>query len=131
MERNQVAEAYRRWAPVYDVVFGPVFRKGRRTAVVAAERIGGRILEVGVGTGLSLTEYASGNRVIELAVMDAENLSYPDASYAAMANGLTFPARRRHRRARRWGGSSTAPPSLYSHRRDLSRIRWVDQRIAL
>ena len=106
LDRDQVAEAYGRWAPVYDLVFGPVFRQGRRSAVVAAERIGGRILEVGVGTGLSLSDYAVGNRVTgidisapmldkarkrvaelkltqveDLAVMDAEHLSFADGSF--------------------------------------------------
>ena len=106
MELHQVAEAYGRWAPVYDIVFGPVFRRGRRTAVDAAERVGGRILEVGVGTGLSLDHYARRNRIVgidisepmlekarervrrlrldnveSIAVMDAEKLAYPDASF--------------------------------------------------
>ena len=53
-EADRVALAYDRWAPVYDLVFGPVFRRGRRAAIEAADRIGGRILEAGVGTGLSL-----------------------------------------------------------------------------
>ena len=64
MERAQVAEAYGRWAPVYDLVFGPVFRQGRLAAVAAAERTGGRILEVGVGTGLSLRSYSPRSRVV-------------------------------------------------------------------
>jgi phosphatidylethanolamine/phosphatidyl-N-methylethanolamine N-methyltransferase len=106
MELHQVAEAYGRWAPVYDIVFGPVFSRGRRTAVSAAERVGGRILEVGVGTGLSLDHYARRNRIVgidisepmlekarervkrlsldnveSIAVMDAEQLGYPDASF--------------------------------------------------
>jgi phosphatidylethanolamine/phosphatidyl-N-methylethanolamine N-methyltransferase len=106
MERDQVAEAYGRWAPVYDIVFGPVFRRGRRAAVTAAERVGGRILEVGVGTGLSLGDYSARNRIVgidisapmlekararvaklglrqveRLSVMDAEHLSFPDASF--------------------------------------------------
>jgi phosphatidylethanolamine/phosphatidyl-N-methylethanolamine N-methyltransferase len=106
MERDQVAEAYGRWAPVYDLVFGPVFRRGRRAAVTAAEQIGGRILEVGVGTGLSLGDYGTRNRIVgidisapmlerararvaklglgqveRLSVMDAEHLSFPDASF--------------------------------------------------
>jgi phosphatidylethanolamine/phosphatidyl-N-methylethanolamine N-methyltransferase len=106
MDRDGVAAAYDRWAPVYDIVFGPVFRQGRRAAVVAAERIGGHILEVGVGTGLSLTDYAKTSRVagIDIAetmldkarervrtqrldnvealeVMDAEHLTYADASF--------------------------------------------------
>lgn len=106
MRTDAVAIAYGRWAPIYDVVFGPVFRHGRLAAVQAAERIGGRILEVGVGTGLLLSAYSPHNsihgvdisvpmlerarrrversqlrHVKELVVMDAENLSYPDGSF--------------------------------------------------
>jgi phosphatidylethanolamine/phosphatidyl-N-methylethanolamine N-methyltransferase len=106
MDRDQVAEAYGRWAPVYDLVFGPVFRQGRRAAVRAAEAVGGRVLEVGVGTGLSLSDYGKGTRVVgidisepmldkarkrvaaqgltnveALDVMDAEHLILPDASF--------------------------------------------------
>lgn len=106
VEREQVANAYGRWAPVYDMIFGPVFRRGRLDAVAAAERIGGRILEVGVGTGLSLPSYSSGTRIVgidisepmldiarrrvaqqrlghveSIAVGDAENLDFPDASF--------------------------------------------------
>jgi phosphatidylethanolamine/phosphatidyl-N-methylethanolamine N-methyltransferase len=106
MDREGVVEAYGRWAPVYDIVFGPVFRQGRRAAVRAAEAIGGRILEVGVGTGLSLADYGRGTRIVgidisepmlekarkrvevdglrnveALEVMDAEHLSIPDASF--------------------------------------------------
>ena len=60
IERDAVERAYDRWAPVYDLVFGPVFERGRRAAIAAAERIGGRILEVGVGTGISLPDYSRG-----------------------------------------------------------------------
>ncbi len=106
MDRDQVADAYARWAPIYDLVFGPVFRRGRRAAVRAAEAVGGRVLEVGVGTGLSLSDYGPGTRIVgidisepmldkarkrvdamhltnveALEVMDAENLSVPDASF--------------------------------------------------
>jgi phosphatidylethanolamine/phosphatidyl-N-methylethanolamine N-methyltransferase len=106
MDRDQVAEAYGRWAPVYDIVFGPVFRQGRRAAVRAAEAVGGRILEVGVGTGLSLSDYGKGTSIVgidisepmldkarkrveaqrlanveALEVMDAEHLTVPDASF--------------------------------------------------
>ena len=45
------------------VVFGAVFERGRQAAIEAAERIGGRILEVGVGTGISLPDYTRTNRL--------------------------------------------------------------------
>jgi phosphatidylethanolamine/phosphatidyl-N-methylethanolamine N-methyltransferase len=45
-------KAYARWAPVYDLVFGALFDRGRQAAIAAAEQVGGRILEVGVGTGI-------------------------------------------------------------------------------
>jgi phosphatidylethanolamine/phosphatidyl-N-methylethanolamine N-methyltransferase len=57
MQTNKVAAAYDRWAPIYDMVFGPVFRQGRSVAIDAANAVGGRILEVGVGTGISLPGY--------------------------------------------------------------------------
>jgi phosphatidylethanolamine/phosphatidyl-N-methylethanolamine N-methyltransferase len=106
LDKDTIEKAYARWAPVYDLVFGAVFERGRQAAIAAAERIGGRILEVGVGTGISLPDYSSGNRlcgvdisepmlrkakqrVAELGldnveglwVMDAEQLSFPDASF--------------------------------------------------
>src|SRR5467141_808909 len=105
LDKQTVTKAYARWAPVYDLVFGAVFEQGRRAAIVAAERIGGRILEVGVGTGISLPDYARTNRLVgvdlsepmlkkarervveqnlvhvdALAVMDATQLGLPDAS---------------------------------------------------
>jgi phosphatidylethanolamine/phosphatidyl-N-methylethanolamine N-methyltransferase len=100
------ATAYDRWAPIYDLVFGTVFRRGRGTAIQAAERVGTEVLEVGVGTGLSLAGYTTTTSVTGvdisgpmlrkaqqrvaklrlghvrgLAVMDAENLALPDESF--------------------------------------------------
>src|ERR1700675_2237446 len=57
LDRVIVETAYARWAPIYDAVCGPVMVKGRRAAAAAARAIGGRILEVGVGTGLSFDDY--------------------------------------------------------------------------
>jgi phosphatidylethanolamine/phosphatidyl-N-methylethanolamine N-methyltransferase len=105
-DREMVERAYDRWAPIYDLVFGGVFGKGRRAAILATNSIGGRVLEVGVGTGISLPQYASSTRIFGidiseamlrkaktrvaelrlkhvegLAVMDAEKLDFPDGSF--------------------------------------------------
>jgi len=106
MDKESVQTIYRRWAPVYDLVFGRVFERGRREVAAASERIGGRVLEVGVGTGISLPYYSDRTRVVgidlseemlararrrvadlqlrnveNLAVMDAERLDFPDSSF--------------------------------------------------
>ncbi|MYZ49459.1 class I SAM-dependent methyltransferase [Rhizobiales bacterium L72] len=107
LDRATVTRAYAGWAPVYDVICGPVFLHGRRAAVAAANRAGGRVLEIGVGTGLSLSEYdedrtsvvgidispemlakAQARRTRErlrhvdgLYVMDAHELAFPDATF--------------------------------------------------
>ncbi len=62
-DKQTVERAYDRWAPVYDLVFGAVFERGRKASLEAAERVGGRILEVGVGTGISLPDYSKSNSV--------------------------------------------------------------------
>ena len=105
-DRESVEQAYDRWAPIYDLVFGGVFSKGRDAAIQATNKIGGRVLEVGVGTGISLPLYSPNVRIfgtdiseamlkkakqrvtegrlknIEgLAVMDAEKLEFPDNSF--------------------------------------------------
>jgi phosphatidylethanolamine/phosphatidyl-N-methylethanolamine N-methyltransferase len=109
LDKDTIAKAYARWAPVYDLVFGAVFERGRRASIEAAERIGGRILDVGVGTGISLTDYSRANRLVgvdysepmlrkaqervrehklahveALAVMDAQRLGFPDGYFDAV-----------------------------------------------
>lgn len=71
MRTEQVASAYDRWAPAYDIVFGRVFKQGRSDAIVAAERIGGCVLEVGVGTGISLPQYSRATRLTGIDISDA------------------------------------------------------------
>ena len=106
LERSVVETAYARWAPIYDAVCGPVMVKGRRAAAAAARAIGGRILEVGVGTGLSFDDYdastdvtgidlcapmlakarqkmASGRypHVKDVQLMDAHRMAFADATF--------------------------------------------------
>ncbi|MEM7192813.1 MAG: methyltransferase domain-containing protein [Pseudomonadota bacterium] len=57
MDTESVRHAYRRWAPVYDYTFGQVADAGRKHAVKIINNRKGRVLEVGVGTGLSLPAY--------------------------------------------------------------------------
>ncbi|WP_431558218.1 class I SAM-dependent methyltransferase [Methyloceanibacter sp.] len=57
MDTESVRHAYRRWAPVYDYTFGRVAEAGRKHAVKIINSRKGRVLEVGVGTGLSLSCY--------------------------------------------------------------------------
>jgi phosphatidylethanolamine/phosphatidyl-N-methylethanolamine N-methyltransferase len=58
MEIEAVARSYRRWAPIYDRTFGAITGIGRAKAVDYINTRSGRVLEVGVGTGLSLRRYA-------------------------------------------------------------------------
>ncbi|MGE4219591.1 MAG: class I SAM-dependent methyltransferase [Alphaproteobacteria bacterium] len=104
---DEVKLAYRRYATVYDRLFGAVFEPGRRSAVEKINRLEKqRILEVGVGTGLSLSHYRKDARVTgidlskemldkarqrvetcglahveSLLEMDAEAMSFADASF--------------------------------------------------
>jgi phosphatidylethanolamine/phosphatidyl-N-methylethanolamine N-methyltransferase len=58
LDAEAVRAAYRRWAGVYDTVFGGVSAFGRRRAVATVNNLPGtQILEVGVGTGLALPRY--------------------------------------------------------------------------
>jgi len=63
LDKSQVETAYARWAPIYDAVCGPVMVKGRRAAAAEARAQGGKILEVGVGTGLSFDDYDSSTEI--------------------------------------------------------------------
>ena len=106
IDEDAVRSAYRRWAPVYDHTFGRVAAEGRKHSVEIINQSKGRVLEVGVGTGLSLPTYgrhleivgidlspemlekarervaAEGlDNVAELHEMDASDLKFPDAAF--------------------------------------------------
>lgn len=57
IDTDDVKRAYARWAPVYDLTFGKIADAGRREAVRHINTKRGAVLEVGVGTGISLSEY--------------------------------------------------------------------------
>ena len=103
-------KAYARWAPVYDLVYDKLLESAARAAVEAATACGPRILEAGVGTGLSLGYYRGDaevygvdlsehmlqrakakvernglSQVKSLQVMDVCRLGYADESFDAVA----------------------------------------------
>ncbi|MBB1490563.1 class I SAM-dependent methyltransferase [Paracoccus sp. MC1854] len=110
MDIEAVRSSYSRWAPIYDRTFGAITGSGRRRAVDYMNSRPGSVLEVGVGTGLSLdlygpdmqvtgidfsremlqkaiakTERLQLDHVRELRQMDARSLDFPDDSFDMVA----------------------------------------------
>jgi phosphatidylethanolamine/phosphatidyl-N-methylethanolamine N-methyltransferase len=105
IDNCDVMRAYRRWAPVYDATFGKVVEAGVKQATATINIYYGRVLEVGVGTGLSLPFYKNSLEVtgidlspdmlarareraqkrdlrnVELMEMDATALEFADESF--------------------------------------------------
>jgi phosphatidylethanolamine/phosphatidyl-N-methylethanolamine N-methyltransferase len=106
LDETNVVNAYRRWAPVYDGTFGRLTTEGRRQAVELINHGSGRVLELGVGTGLSLSMYKRHLEIVGIDIspdmlerarqkvadeglenvsglheMDASALDFPDASF--------------------------------------------------
>jgi len=106
----QMKRLYSFYSPFYDYVFGKVLEPGRREAFkYLSPRPRQKILEIGIGTGTSLrlyphrshvvgidisegmiakalqkaAAYKNGNQV-ELMVMDAQDLKFPDNSFDAV-----------------------------------------------
>ena len=106
IDEDAVKTAYRRWAPVYDNTFGRFASEGRKHAVEIINQSKGRVLEVGVGTGLSLPAYKRQLEIVGIDLspemlekarervsterlrnvaglheMDAGDLKFPDAAF--------------------------------------------------
>ena len=106
MQKEQIKKIYSRYSPVYDVIFAQIFSPRIRLGLKKIGiREGDRILEVGVGTGLSLPFYPDNCNVVGIDItrkmleraygkkeklgldhvnlfeMDAENLAFEDNSF--------------------------------------------------
>ena len=106
VENHFVERVYRNLASVYDVFFGPLLHAGRVKAIARMNaRLGDRVLEVGVGTGINAELYPSdcsvvgidfsaemlekgrerlartGVRNVRLLQMDAADLRFDDDSF--------------------------------------------------
>jgi len=110
MHIDDVQSSYARWAPFYDNTFGAVTDIGRRRVVDLINGQAQQVLEVGVGTGLSLRHYHANvavtgidfsedmlaraaqrveemnlDQIKELRRMDARQLDFPDNSFDTVA----------------------------------------------
>lgn len=110
MDDQAIIKAYKRYAGSYDRIFGKVFEHGRRALIGKMNFAPGqRILEVGVGTGLSLPLYPPDVSVVgidisphmlwqarnytnggapgtcSLSLMDAQCMSFDDNSFDQVA----------------------------------------------
>lgn len=106
LDSQSVRRAYARWAPVYDMSFANIVEAGRRDAIRIINERSGSLLDVGVGTGIALPDYARHlqitgvdlspdmlekarervakralSHIRELREMDAGALEFPDASF--------------------------------------------------
>jgi phosphatidylethanolamine/phosphatidyl-N-methylethanolamine N-methyltransferase len=101
IDEAAVRSAYRRWAPVYDHTFGRFTTEGRRHAVEIINQRKGRVLEVGVGTGLSLPNYGRHLEIVGVDLspemlekarekVDEEHLTNVTGLHEMDASALTF-----------------------------------------
>ncbi|MDH3976112.1 MAG: methyltransferase domain-containing protein [Deltaproteobacteria bacterium] len=103
MDIHSIEKAYQRYANIYDVTFGKIFHRGRVASVDLLNiQPGEKVLEVGVGTGLTLPFFPDnchvtgidlsehmldkarenielhGKQNVEIKQMDATHMDFPD-----------------------------------------------------
>ena len=103
MNEDSLRRTYARWAPIYDVTFGKVSDWGRMRTVDYINRHNeGRVLEVGVGTGISLPHY---KRSLQVTAIDLspqmlkrarervakEDIGHVEAVLEMDAGAMSFP----------------------------------------
>lgn len=107
MDIRSIEHTYKRYAKIYDFAFGAVFQPGRKAIIARMNcKPGEHVLEVGVGTGLSLPLYSKNvlvsgidistemlaraqarvdrdglDNIVQLSVMDAENMDFADSTF--------------------------------------------------
>ncbi len=115
MDAQSIDKTYSMYSGFYDVIWNKFFRQSREDAVALLNLTGGeRILDVGVGTGLTLSCYPKNCKVvgidlcdamlkkgreridrhrhshIELHEMDAMKMDFPDNSFDAIFAAYTI-----------------------------------------
>lgn len=161
IEEDVVKTAYRRWAPIYDHTFGRVSTEGRKHAaqVINSSLESGRVLEVGVGTGLALGDYGRHlevigidlspdmldkarervateglNHVTGLHEMDAGDLTFPDNSFDIVTAMFVMTVVPEPERVMRELARVTKPGGevlLVNHFSQTEGVRgWVERRMA-
>lgn len=110
MDDKRNLKIYRTWAPIYDSVMRPIYGVARKHAIEMINlQVGERVLIPGVGTGLDLPFIPTGVQVtgidlntamlekarvksidkdITLAVLNAQNLQFPDDTFDAVILNL-------------------------------------------